>query len=58
MRLSYHVGDGRVEFVQDGAHVQVIPRQLGELALFRGFEDVEVLTAIADRCVQRDFRAA
>ncbi|MET8286295.1 family 2B encapsulin nanocompartment shell protein [Streptomyces sp. NPDC051639] len=56
-RLSYHVGDGRVEFVQDGAHVHVIPRQLGELALFRGFEDVEVLTAIADRCVQRDFRA-
>ncbi|MFF2998019.1 family 2B encapsulin nanocompartment shell protein [Streptomyces sp. NPDC057950] len=56
-RLSHHVGDGRVEFVQDGAHVHVIPRQLGELALFRGFEDVEVLTAIADRCVQRDFRA-
>ncbi|MFE2444684.1 family 2B encapsulin nanocompartment shell protein [Streptomyces melanosporofaciens] len=56
-RLSYTVGDGRVEFVQDGAEVRVIPRELGELALLRGFEDVEVLTAIADRCVQRDFRA-
>ncbi|MEU8824830.1 family 2B encapsulin nanocompartment shell protein [Streptomyces sp. NPDC048636] len=56
-RLSYTVGDGRVEFVQDGANVRVIPRELGELALLRGFEDVEVLTAIADRCVQRDFRA-
>ncbi|WP_406840617.1 family 2B encapsulin nanocompartment shell protein [Streptomyces sp. AHU1] len=56
-RLSYNVGDGHIEFLQDGAGVRVIPRQLGELALLRGFEDVEVLTAIADRCVQRDFRA-
>ncbi|MFF7655280.1 family 2B encapsulin nanocompartment shell protein [Streptomyces sp. NPDC007983] len=55
-RLTYTVGDGRVEFVQDGATVRVIPRELGELALLRGFEDVEVLTAIADRCVQHDFR--
>ena len=56
-RLSYTVGDGRIEFVQDGPRVRVIPQELGELALLRGFEDVEVLTAIADRCVQRDFRA-
>ncbi|MDI3388452.1 family 2B encapsulin nanocompartment shell protein [Streptomyces sp. B-S-A8] len=54
-RLSYTVGDGRVEFVQDGADVRVIPRELGELNLLRGFDDVDVLTAIADRCVQRDF---
>ncbi|MDI3422541.1 family 2B encapsulin nanocompartment shell protein [Streptomyces luteolus] len=54
-RLSYTVGDGRVEFVQDGADVRVIPRELGELALLRGFDDVDVLTALADRCVQRDF---
>ncbi|MEU8778912.1 family 2B encapsulin nanocompartment shell protein [Streptomyces sp. NPDC048606] len=56
-RLNYTVGDGRIEFVQDGADVRVIPRELGELALLRGFEDVEVLTALAGRCVQRDFRA-
>ncbi|WP_326674223.1 family 2B encapsulin nanocompartment shell protein [Streptomyces sp. NBC_01257] len=55
-RLTYTVGDGVVEFVQDGAGVRVIPRELGELALLRGFDDVEVLTALADRCVQRDFR--
>ncbi|MEU9703869.1 family 2B encapsulin nanocompartment shell protein [Streptomyces sp. NPDC047981] len=56
-RLSYTVGDGRIEFVQDGPDVRVIPQELGELPLLRGFEDLEVLTAIADRCVQRDFRA-
>lgn len=56
-RLSYTVGDGRIEFVQDGGDVRVVPRELGELALLRGFDDVEVLTAIAGRCVQRDFRA-
>ncbi|MFB7215232.1 family 2B encapsulin nanocompartment shell protein [Streptomyces sp. NPDC056255] len=56
-RLAYTVGDGSVDFVQNGSDVRVIPRELGELALLRGFDDVEVLTAIADRCVQRDFRA-
>ncbi|MER6098548.1 family 2B encapsulin nanocompartment shell protein [Streptomyces sp. NPDC001728] len=56
-RLSYTVGDGRIEFVQDGAHVRVIPRELGELALLRGFEDEDVLNALAGRCVQRDFSA-
>ncbi|MFF6788365.1 CRP-like cAMP-binding protein [Streptomyces filamentosus] len=56
-RLSYTVGDGRVEFVQDGATVRVIPRELGELALLRGFDDDEVLAALAGRCVQRDFSA-
>ncbi|MFE3588492.1 family 2B encapsulin nanocompartment shell protein [Streptomyces niveus] len=56
-RLTYTVGDGRVEFIQDGAGVRVIPRELGELALLSGFDDVGALTAIADRCVQRDFRA-
>ncbi|MEU6294003.1 family 2B encapsulin nanocompartment shell protein [Streptomyces erythrochromogenes] len=56
-RLTYTVGDGRIEFVQDGSDVRVIPRELGELALLRGFEDEQVLVALADRCVQRDFRA-
>ncbi|NEB74891.1 cyclic nucleotide-binding domain-containing protein [Streptomyces sp. SID14478] len=56
-RLSYTVGDGTVEFVQDGARVRVIPRELGELAVLRGFDDVDVLTALADRCEQHDFRA-
>jgi CRP-like cAMP-binding protein len=54
-RLTYTVGDGRVDFVQDGARVRVIPRELGELAFLRGFEDEDVLRAIADRCEQRDF---
>ncbi|MGN5637644.1 family 2B encapsulin nanocompartment shell protein [Streptomyces sp. AC154] len=56
-RLAYTVGDGKVEFVQDGAEVRVIPQELGELALLRGFDDLDALNAIAGRCVQRDFRA-
>ncbi|ADI05188.1 putative nucleotide-binding protein [Streptomyces bingchenggensis BCW-1] len=56
-RLTYTVGDGRIEFVQTGSRVQVIPRELGELAVLRGFEDVGVLTALANRFVQRDFEA-
>ncbi|GAA5015073.1 family 2B encapsulin nanocompartment shell protein [Kitasatospora paranensis] len=54
-RLTYTVGDGRIEFIKTGSEIRVIPRELGELALLRGFEDVDVLTALADRCVQRDF---
>ncbi|MEU6683000.1 family 2B encapsulin nanocompartment shell protein [Streptomyces sp. NPDC046832] len=56
-RLRHTVGDGHIEFVQEGATVRVIPRELGELALLRGFEDTDVLTALADRCTQRDFSA-
>ncbi|WP_328584446.1 family 2B encapsulin nanocompartment shell protein [Streptomyces sp. NBC_00370] len=56
-RLNYTVGDGRIEFVQDGGNVRVIPRELCELAPLRGFEDDEVLAALAGRCVQREFRA-
>ncbi|MFJ1901482.1 MULTISPECIES: family 2B encapsulin nanocompartment shell protein [unclassified Streptomyces] len=56
-RLAYTVGDGKVDFVQDGAEVRVIPQELGELALLRGFDDLDALTALAGRCVQRDFRA-
>ncbi|WP_329492373.1 family 2B encapsulin nanocompartment shell protein [Kitasatospora sp. NBC_01246] len=54
-RLTYTVGDGRVEFIKTGSEVRVIPRELGELALLRGFDDDGVLTALADRCEQRDF---
>ncbi|MEU3891589.1 family 2B encapsulin nanocompartment shell protein [Streptomyces sp. NPDC029041] len=56
-RLRHTLGDGHIEFVQEGATVRVIPRELGELALLRGFEDTDVLTALADRCTQRDFAA-
>ncbi|MER6562566.1 family 2B encapsulin nanocompartment shell protein [Streptomyces sp. NPDC001027] len=56
-RLRHTLGDGHIEFVQEGATVRVIPRELGELAVLRGFEDEDVLTALADRCAQRDFTA-
>ncbi|HCA85998.1 MAG TPA: Crp/Fnr family transcriptional regulator [Streptomyces sp.] len=56
-RLAYTVGDGRVEFVKTGSRVQVIPRELGELAVLRGFDDVETLTTLARRFAQRDFEA-
>ena len=54
-RLSYAVGDGRVTFTTTGAEVRVIPQELRELALLRGFDDDEVLRALADRFVQQEF---
>jgi CRP-like cAMP-binding protein len=54
-RLSYSVGDGRVDFIQTGSEVRVIPAELGELPLLRGFEEPGVLSALADRFVQREF---
>jgi CRP-like cAMP-binding protein len=54
-RLTYAVGDGRVTFTTAGADVRVIPAELGELPLLRGFEDEEVLIALADRFVQQEF---
>ncbi|GHI08010.1 Crp/Fnr family transcriptional regulator [Streptomyces cellostaticus] len=54
-RLSYTVGDGRVTFVKTGSKVQVIPAELGELPLLRGFSDADVLGALADKFVQKEF---
>ncbi|MEI1374694.1 family 2B encapsulin nanocompartment shell protein [Nostoc sp. UHCC 0926] len=56
-RLTYTVGDGRVSFTNTGAQIQVIPQELCELPLLRGFEDVEVLNALAGQFVQQEFAA-
>jgi CRP-like cAMP-binding protein len=56
-RLSYAVGDGRVTFTTTGAEVRVIPAELCELPVLRGFDDAEVLAALAGRFVQREFAA-
>src|SRR5512140_206598 len=55
-RLSYAVGDGRVTFTATGAEVQVIPQELRELPVLRGFDDDEVLSALASRFVQKEFK--
>lgn len=54
-RLTYTVGDGRVSFTNTGATVQVIPQELTELPLLRGFEDVDLLTALANQFVQQEY---
>ncbi|MFC5720772.1 family 2B encapsulin nanocompartment shell protein [Streptomyces gamaensis] len=54
-RLAYTVGDGRVTFVQEGAEVTVVPAELGELPLLRGFDDLEVLRALAGRFEQQEY---
>src|SRR6185437_712152 len=56
-RLSYAVGDGRITFTSVGSKVQIIPQELGELPMLRGYEDVEVLAALAARCVQKEIKA-
>ncbi|WP_245627933.1 family 2B encapsulin nanocompartment shell protein [Actinomadura oligospora] len=54
-RLAYTIGDGRVEFIQTGADVQVIPLELGELPVLRGYEDEDVLGELAGRFEQREY---
>jgi hypothetical protein len=56
-RLSYAVGDGRVTFTNIGTKVQVVPQELCELPLLRGYEDLEVLQVLASKFVQRDLKA-
>lgn len=54
-RLTYRVGDGRVSFVNTGAEVRVVPMELRELPIFRGFDDDATLAALADGFVQAEF---
>jgi CRP-like cAMP-binding protein len=56
-RLTYTVGDGRVTFTTAGAEVRIIPAELGELPVLRGFQDPQVLEALAGRFTQREFTA-
>ena len=56
-RLSYAVGDGRVTFTNTGAKINVIPQELCELPILRNFDDIEVLTALANRFEQKDYKA-
>jgi CRP-like cAMP-binding protein len=56
-RLTYLVGDGRVTFTTDGGEIRVVPGELGELALLRGYADQEVLSGLAGRFAQQEFAA-
>ncbi|WP_377270647.1 family 2B encapsulin nanocompartment shell protein [Peterkaempfera sp. SMS 1(5)a] len=56
-RLSYTVGDGRVTFVQTGAQVAVVPAELGELPVLRGFSHDGVLQDLAGRFEQLEVGA-
>ncbi|MFI6924879.1 family 2B encapsulin nanocompartment shell protein [Nonomuraea spiralis] len=53
-RLTYTLGDGRITFSTTGSDVRVIPAELTELPMLRGFDDMEVLEALADRFQQRE----
>jgi CRP-like cAMP-binding protein len=53
-RLSYAIGDGRVSFSANGAAVHVIPAELCELTPLRGYDDADVLAALADRFSPRE----
>jgi len=54
-RLSFTVGDGKVSFEKNGSQVRVIPEELAELPLLRGFDDRTALGALADKFVQMEF---
>ncbi|NUT44211.1 MAG: cyclic nucleotide-binding domain-containing protein [Thermoactinospora sp.] len=54
-RLSYTVGNGRIECVKTGATVRVIPQELGELPILRGYADEDVLAALAERMHQVEY---
>ncbi|MFE7301405.1 family 2B encapsulin nanocompartment shell protein [Streptomyces sp. NPDC057579] len=55
-RVAYEIGDGQVTFLQDGAGVRVVPAELSELSLLRGFDNAQVLQALADRFEQREYQ--
>ncbi|MBO0820177.1 MAG: cyclic nucleotide-binding domain-containing protein [Nocardiopsaceae bacterium] len=54
-RLTYTVGDGRITFAVTGDQVRVIPEELRELPPLRGFEDSDVLAALAGRIEQHQY---
>lgn len=55
-RMSFAVGDGRLEFSNIGAQASVIPQELTELPLLRGFTDEAALGVLAARFEQSEYR--
>jgi hypothetical protein len=53
-RTTVALGDGRLSFSVTGSDVRVIPAELTELPALRGFDDAEVLQALADRFRRED----
>jgi hypothetical protein len=53
-RLTYTLGDGRVEFTNVGAAIQVIPAELTEMAFLQGYDDADVLATLAGKFKQSD----
>lgn len=56
-RLTYGIGDGQVSFINVGTRVSVVPQELCELPMLRGYDDLEVLTALAGRFEQREVQS-
>jgi hypothetical protein len=56
-RRTYRLGDGRVSFASTGDRVTVVPEELRELPLLRGFDDPAVLATLAGRFEQRQVAA-
>ncbi|MEU4998167.1 family 2B encapsulin nanocompartment shell protein [Streptomyces sp. NPDC021622] len=54
-RLSFTVGDGKVTFDKNGSKLRVVPAELAELPLLRGFDNPTTLGALADKFVQKEF---
>ncbi|GAA1115731.1 family 2B encapsulin nanocompartment shell protein [Kribbella jejuensis] len=53
-RTTFAVGDGRLSFTITGSDVQVIPAELTELPPLHGFDDPDVLQALAGRFRRED----
>jgi hypothetical protein len=56
-RVSYSLGDGRVAVLQTADRVSVVPAGLGEFPALRGYDDADVLAALAGRFTQRQIEA-
>src|SRR3984957_2812387 len=51
-RVSYSVGDGRVEVLQTGDRVSIIPAELAEFPALRGYDAADGLADLAGRFAQ------
>jgi CRP-like cAMP-binding protein len=56
-RVSYAVGDGRVEVMQTADQISIIPAELGEFPALRGYDDADVLSALVGRFAQVQIEA-
>src|SRR5262245_635384 len=55
-RLTHALGDGLISFVAEGSQVKVVPQELTEIPMLRGYDGAEILGSLANKFKKKEYK--